>query len=123
VFCFRFCDITFTQTDTEVKVTIDEYLAKVGSKVDDQYGRYFRSQFKDIKGTSELGMLASPSKSEFEQLKKAVAIMTPAEKEKATRLTDEEVQRIAADAGIDAAVFAIFMNGYVLELKRVSRGA
>ena len=65
------------------KITIEEYLEKFGSKVDDQYGRYFRSQFKDIRGTSELGMLASPSKDEFEQLKKAVAIMTPAEKQKA----------------------------------------
>jgi hypothetical protein len=99
-------------------MTIDEYLAKVGSKVDDQYGRYFRSRFKDTKGTSELGMLASPSKVELEQLKKAVAIMTPAEKQKAQKLTDEEVQRIAADAGIDAGILAIFMNGYALECRQ-----
>lgn len=99
-------------------MTLEEYLEKVGSKVDDQYGRYFRSQFKDTKGTSELGMLASPSKSEFEQLEKAVAIMTPAEKEKAARLADYEVQRIAKDAGIDAAIFAIFMNGFALECRR-----
>ena len=99
-------------------MTLEEYLEKVGSKVDDQYGRYFRSQFKDTKGTSELGMLASPSKIEFEQLKKAVAIMTPAEKQRADRLTDEEVQRIAADADIDAGIFAIFMNGYALECRK-----
>ena len=90
---------------------------------DDKYGRYFRSSFKDMRGTSELGMLVSPSKDEFEQLKKAVAIMTPGEKETAGSLTDEQVHRIAADAGIDAGILAIFINGYALELKRVSRGA
>jgi len=42
-----------------------------------------RSQFKDIEGSSELAMLAAPSAEELEQLKKAVAIMTPAEKQKA----------------------------------------
>jgi hypothetical protein len=102
-------------------MTIEEYLEKVGSKVDDQYGRYFRSRFKDTKGTSELGMLASPSKDELEQLKKAVAIMTSAEKEKAEHLTDDQVHKIAADAGIDAGILAIFINGYALELKRVSQ--
>jgi hypothetical protein len=91
--------------------------------VDDKYGRYFRSRFKDMRGTSELGMLASPSKDELEQLKKAVAIMTPTEKESAADLADEQVQRIASDAGIDAGILAIFINGYILELKRVSRGA
>jgi hypothetical protein len=98
-------------------MTLEEYLEKIGSKVGDQYGRYFRSQFKDTKGTSELGMLASPSKIEFEQLKKAVAIMTPAEKQRAEKLTDEQVQRIAADADVDAGILAIFMNGFALECR------
>jgi signal recognition particle GTPase len=79
-----------------------------------------RKQFKDIAGTSELAMLASPSSEELEQLKKAVAIMTPAEKQNAENLTDEQMQRIATDAGIDAANFAIFINGYALHCKRVS---
>ncbi len=79
-----------------------------------------RKQFKDIKGASELAMLASPSAGELEQLKKAVAIMTPAEKQKAVNLTDEQIERISADAGIDAANFAIFVNGYALHCKRVS---
>lgn len=100
------------------RMTLEEYLEKVGSKVDDQYGRYFRSQFKDTKGTSELGMLASPSKNEFEQLKKAVAIMTPAEKQRAEKLSDDEVQKIARDACIDAGIFAIFMNGFALECRK-----
>jgi len=65
-------------------------------------------------------MLAAPSIEELEQLKKAVAIMTPDEKEKADSLTDEQVQRIAADARIDPANLAIFINGYALHCKRVS---
>lgn len=68
-------------------------------------------------------MLAAPSNEELEQLKKAVAIMTPSEKENAEKLTDEQIQRIAADAQIDAANFAIFMNGYALHCKRVSQFA
>ncbi|MCK4960123.1 MAG: hypothetical protein KAT00_12000 [Planctomycetes bacterium] len=78
-----------------------------------------RSQFKDIRGSSELGMLESPSSEEFEQLERAVAIMTPTEKENAGRLSDEQVQRIAADAKVDAGLFAIFVNGFALECKRV----
>jgi signal recognition particle GTPase len=78
-----------------------------------------RSQFKDNKGSSELAMLIVPSEEELEQLKKAVAIMTPDEKETAENLTDEQVQRIAADAQIDPADLAIFINGYILHCKRV----
>lgn len=77
-----------------------------------------RQQFKDIRGSSELAMLASPSSSELAQLKKAVAIMTPNEKGNAAALTDEQILRIAADAGVDAAVLAIFINGYALENSR-----
>ena len=79
-----------------------------------------RKQFRDIEGASELAMLASPSAGELEQLKRAVAIMTQTEKQNAANLTDEQIQRIAADAGIDAANFAIFINGYALHCKRVS---
>ena len=78
-----------------------------------------RSQFKDIRGSSELAMLAAPSSEELEQLKKAVAIMTPAEKETAERLTDEQIQTIAADAQVDPANLGIFINGYALHCKRV----
>ena len=79
-----------------------------------------RSQFKDTEGSSELAMLAAPSGEELEELKKAVAIMTPGEKETAADLTDEQIQKIAADAGIEPANFAIFVNGYALHCKRVS---
>lgn len=79
-----------------------------------------RTQFKDIKGSSELAMLAAPNAEELEQLKKAVAIMTPAEKQNAGDLTDEQMQKIAIDAEIDSGIFAIFINGYALHCKRVS---
>jgi len=79
-----------------------------------------RSQFKDIKGSSELAMLAAPTAEELEQLEKAVAIMTPSEKETAENLTDEQIQKIAADARIDPANLAIFINGFALHCKRVS---
>lgn len=79
-----------------------------------------REQFGDVKGSSELAMLAAPNKQELEQLMKAVAIMTDSEKKGASDLTDEQVQRIAADADVDAGLFAIFINGYALHCKRVS---
>ncbi len=79
-----------------------------------------RNQFKDIKGGSELAMLAAPTQEELRQLRKAVAIMTPGEREGADNLTDEQIQKIAADAGVDPANFAIFVNGYALHCKRVS---
>jgi len=63
-------------------------------------------------------MLQSPSAAELEQLRKAVAIMTPGEKKAAGDLTDEQIQKIAADAGIDPAILAIFINGYKLNRKR-----
>ena len=43
--------------------------------------------------------------------------MTKTEKEKADKLTDEQVQKIAEDAKADAGIFAIFINGYAFENK------
>ena len=102
------------------KVSIEQYLEKVAMFAGDGYGKQIRGQFRDMKGSSELAMLAAPSKEELEQLKKAVAIMTAEEKQKAGSLSDEQIQKIAADAKIDAGILAIFINGYVLECKRVS---
>ncbi len=65
-------------------------------------------------------MLAAPSAEELGQLEKAVAIMTPAEKQNADSLSDEQIQKIAADAQVDQANLAIFINGYALNCKRVS---
>ena len=79
-----------------------------------------RQQFKDNKGSSELAMLVAPTESELEQWRRAVAIMTPLEKENAADLTDEQVQKIASDAQVDPANLAIFINGYFLFCKRVS---
>ncbi len=107
-------------TPTKTNLTIEQYLDKVSSFTDSKYGNMIRAQFRDIKGSSELAMLASPSTEELEQLKRAVAIMTAAEKSEAEKLTDGQVAKIAADAGIDPAIFAIFINGYAQHCKRVS---
>jgi hypothetical protein len=76
-----------------------------------------RNQFRDNDGTSELAMLVCPTARELQQLKTAVAIMTPSEKLNAAKLTDDQIQKIAEDAGIDPANFAIFINGYILYCK------
>jgi signal recognition particle GTPase len=102
------------------KLSIEQYLEKVALFSNSKYGKLIRNQFKDIKGSSELAMLAAPSAEELEQLKKAVAIMTPDEKQNADNLTDEQIQKIATDAQIDPADLAIFINGYALHCKRVS---
>jgi len=84
---------------------------------DNEYGRQFRSMFRDNRGTSELGMLGAPTADELEQIKKAVAIMTAKEKDRPEDLSDEQIKRIADDAGVDGAIVAIFINGFVLERK------
>jgi len=99
------------------KMSIDQYLVKVARFSGNEFGKLIRNQFKDTEGNSELGMLAAPTPEELEQLKKAVAIMTPAEKQNADSLTDEQTQKIADDAKIDPANFAIFINGYALYCK------
>jgi hypothetical protein len=106
-------------TTTE-NMTIEQYLEKIARYSDDDYGKLVRDQFKDIEGASELAMLAAPTAEELGQLKKAVAIMTPAEKLNANRLTDEQVEKLAADAKTDPANLAIFFNGYAINCKRVS---
>lgn len=100
-------------------MSIELYLQKLAVLVDDEYAQRIRQQFKDNRGYSELAMLQSPNSNELEQLKKAVAIMTPAEKENVRNLNDEQIQKIAEDATIDTGLFAIFINGYILECKRV----
>jgi signal recognition particle GTPase len=102
-------------------LTIEEYLRTLEPFVDNAYGRQIRRQFAGIDGKSELAMLVSPSKDEFEQMSRAAAIMTPAERQNAEHLTDEQIERIAADAKVDRAVLAIFLNGYALTLKRQTR--
>jgi signal recognition particle GTPase len=101
------------------ELTLEEYLEKLALFSDNEYGKMVRTQFKDIKGSAELAMLASPTAAELSQLKKAVAIMTKEEKQNPCNLSDEQIQRIASDAGTDAGNLAIFINGYCLQRKRV----
>ncbi|HPD46004.1 MAG TPA: hypothetical protein P5279_05565 [Anaerohalosphaeraceae bacterium] len=102
-------------------LSIDEYLKKIARFVDDEYGRRFRRQFEDHRGAAELAMLHSPTSEELEQLEKAVAIMTAAEKQNAANLSDETVRRIADDAAVDPALLAIFINGYALEQRAAGK--
>jgi len=104
----------------KTRISIEQYLEKLARFADNEYGKMIREQFKDIDGDSELAMLAAPSSKELGELRKAVAIMTPAEKAGAHSLNDEQILKIAADAEVDPANFAIFINGYVLYRKRVS---
>jgi len=101
-------------------LTIEQYLENSSRFAGSDYGRMVREQFKDNKGDSELGMLVAPSLKELEQLKRAVGIMTPDEKQNAADLSDEQIQKIAADARVNAGNLAIFINGYALHCKRVS---
>ena len=102
------------------QISLEQYLEKVAKFADSDYGKLVRDQFIDNEGSSELAMLVAPSLEELEQFKKAVAIMTPDEKENAADLDDEQVQKIAADACVDPGDLAIFINGYALHYKRVS---
>ncbi|MDI9432874.1 MAG: hypothetical protein QM570_14255 [Planctomycetota bacterium] len=104
----------------KVKISLEEYLEEVARFCENEYGKRFRGQFQDMEGTSELAMLAAPTAAELKELRRAVAIMTAAEKHNAERLSDEQVERIAEDAKVDPANFAIFINGYTLTCKRVS---
>ncbi len=106
------------KTTAKKKISLEQYLEKLARFTDSEYGMMVRDRFKDVKGTSELAMLVAPSSEELEQLKKAVAIMTPAEKQAADTLTDEQIKTIARDADIDPANFAIFINGYALHCKQ-----
>jgi hypothetical protein len=99
-------------------ISIDEYLEKVSRFAGSEYGRIVREQFADTKGTSELGMLASPSAEELEQLRRAIAIMTADEKANSANLTDEQIHKIAADAQVSPGLLAIFLNGFALHHKR-----
>ena len=105
--------------ENKKKLSIDDYLVKISGFVDNEYGKTIRQQFRDEAGSSELAMLQTPSSDELEQLKRAVAIMTLSEKQDVEKLSDEQILKIAEDANVDPGIFAIFINGYVLERKRV----
>lgn len=102
-------------------MTIEEYLKSLEAFVDNAYGRQIRQQFQSLDGASELAMLQSPSRDEFEQLTRAVAIMTPAERTSAETLTDEQISRLAEDAKADKAILAIFFNGYAINKAKMKK--
>ncbi len=104
----------------KAKISLEEYLEEVARFCENEYGNRFRGRFQDMEGNSELAMLAAPTAAELAELRRAVAIMTGAEKQSADKLTDEQVSRIAEDARVDPANLAIFINGYSLMCKRVS---
>jgi hypothetical protein len=105
---------------TQPKISLDKYLEEVARFCESAYGKQVRGRFQDMDGASELAMLAAPTAEELKQLRTAVAIMTPAEKESPENLSDEQMARLAADAQVDPANLAIFLNGYALRLKRSS---
>jgi DNA-binding IclR family transcriptional regulator len=108
------------QSDPKPKISLAEYLEEVARFCENGYGNRFRSQFEDMQGTSELAMLAAPTAQELAELRRAVAVMTPAEKANAEKLSDEQIATIAQDACVDPGNFAIFINGYAIACKRVS---
>ncbi len=80
-----------------------------------------RSQFASHKGWGQDAVFHAPSREEYEQLKRAVAIMTPAEKQCPEKLTDQQLRSIADDARTDPALLAIFINAYSLKMKDRTR--
>lgn len=102
-------------------MTLSEYLKSLGRFVGDTYGQRIRSQFQTADGKSELAMLASPTRDEYEQCCRLVGIMTAHEKANAERLSDEQVAQIAEEANVDKAIAAIFVNGYALQKSKVKR--
>jgi len=102
-------------------LTIEAYLQTLARFVDDPYARRIRSQFAATDGKSELAMLAAPTRDEFEQCRRLVAIMTANEKQNAERLGDQQVARLADEAHVDKAIAAIFINGYAIQKSKVKR--
>lgn len=97
---------------------LEEYMQQLERFAGDAYGKQFRNRFAGMDGRSELAVLQSPSRDEMEQIRRAVAIMTPAEKERAADLDEKAIKRIAEDAQADPALIAIFLNGFALENKK-----
>ena len=98
--------------------SIEEYLEHVGRCRQDAFGRRYRSQFRDRRGTAELAMLAAPSEEEFEDFRRAVEAMTEHEKANVEQLDDEQIRRIAQRCEADSANVSIFINGYVLAKRK-----
>ncbi len=100
-------------------MTLDDYLKLLERFVDDAYGRRMRSQFQTADGKSELAMLATPTRDEYEQCCRLVGIMTANEKAHAERLSDEQAAKIAEEAKVDPAIAAIFINGFAIAKSKI----
>ena len=93
---------------------IEEYLEYVGTFRNSAFGQRYRHQFRDVRGTAEFAMLASPSEQEYNDFCKTVSVMTEAEKNQPELLGDEQIREIANRAQADSGHVGIFINGYVL---------
>ena len=98
--------------------SIEEYLEYVGRGKGDAFGKRYRSQFRDRRGTAELAMLAAPSEVEYEDFRRVVEGMTENEKADVEQLGDEQIREIAQRAQADTGNVNIFINGYVLARKK-----
>ena len=97
---------------------IEEYLQDVGRFRQGSFGKQFRSQFRDSRGTAELAMLAAPTEEEYEDFQRAVAVMTVQQKQCPEKLTNEHIADIAQWSNADRGNVSIFINGYVLARKK-----
>ncbi len=98
--------------------SIEEYLEQVGNGRASAFGRRFRRQFQDSRGTAELAMLAAPSEEEYADFCRLVAGMTEEEKANVGLLYAEEVRTVAQRCHADPGNAAIFLNGYALTQQR-----
>lgn len=97
---------------------IEEYLQHVGRFRRSSFGKQFRSQFRDSRGTAELAMLAAPTEEEYDDFRRAVAAMTEQEKQCPEKLSDEQIGAIAQQSNADRGNVSIFINGYVLARRK-----
>ena len=95
--------------------SIEQYLEYVGRFRGSGFGKRYRRQFRDDRGTAELAMLASPSEEEYEDFRRVVEVLTEKEKQSLDKLTSEQIKDIADRAQVDCGNVGIFINGFVLK--------
>ena len=98
-------------------LTIEKYLEEVGKFCQSSFGLRFRQQFRDTRGTAELGMLKAPTQQEYQQFCRVVEVMAESEKFKPELLDDNDISSIAERAQVDRGITAILINGFVLARK------
>lgn len=101
--------------------TVEAYLAQVGRCRGSAFGQRFRQQFRDMRGTAELAMLASPSDEEYQAFCRVVAAMSEEEKAHPERLDAPAMAELARRAEVQQGTAAIFINGFVLQRKKDSQ--